>query len=90
MVSVLMNSQRTVRFVQPNSNPRNKKGELSNAVALWLEKEEVGFQPTEMETRGKYILGVLTCVFWIIDRHSHTLTDRSYSLPSIILVLTVF
>ena len=65
MVSVLMSSQCMVRFVQPNSNPRNKKKEFSNKVALCLEKDEVGFQPNEMETRGKYILGALTDVFWM-------------------------
>ena len=35
-----------------------------------------------METRGKYILGALTDVFWITDVHSHTLTDRRYSVPA--------
>ena len=52
LVSVFMNSQRTVRFVQPHSNPRNKNEEVSSMITLWLEEEEVGFQPTEMETRG--------------------------------------
>lgn len=63
--SVLMSSQRQVRFMQPNPNPRNKKEELCNAVVLWLNREEVGFQPADLETRGTYISGVLTEVLWL-------------------------
>lgn len=73
--SVLMSSQRQVRFMQPNPNPRNKKEELCNAVVLWLNREEVGFQPADLETRGTYISGVITDVLWVIDGHSSLLQD---------------
>ena len=33
---------------------RIKKEELCNAAVLWLDKEEAGFQPSELEAKGKY------------------------------------
>ena len=59
--------------------PRNQ---LANAVTSWLEREKIGFQPTDVETRGKYLVSVLTDVFWIIDGHSQTLAHRSCAVPT--------
>ena len=39
--SVLMSSQREIKFVQRVSSPRNKKEELANAVSSWLENKGV-------------------------------------------------
>ena len=80
--SVLMSSQREIQFVQRVSNPRNKKEELSNAVSSWLEKKGVGFQPTDLETKGKCLLSTLTDALWVIDGHSETLAGRSYAVPT--------
>ena len=57
--SVLMSSQRKVQFVQRVCSPRNKKAELANAVSSWLESNRVGFQLTDVETKGKYLLSTL-------------------------------
>lgn len=80
--SVLMCSQRQVQFVQGVSSPKNKKEELVNATASRLEKEGVGFQPTDVETKGKCPLNTLTDALWVIDGHSQTLSDRSCSVPT--------
>ena len=69
VITVLMNRQQQVYFVQPVPSPRNQKEELANAVTSWLEREKVGFHPTDVETRGKYLVSVLTDVFWVIDGH---------------------
>ena len=79
--SVLMCSQWQVQFVQRVSSPKNKKEELANAITSWLEKEGVGFQPTDVETKGKCLLITLTDALSVIDEHCQTLADRSYSVP---------
>lgn len=79
-----MYSQRQVQFLQCVSSPKNKKEEQANAIVSMLEKEGVGFQPTDMETKGKCLLSTLTDMLWVIDGHSQTPSDRirSCSVPT--------
>lgn len=77
-----MCSQWQVEFVQCVSSPKNKKEELVNAIASWLEKEGVGFQPTDVETNGKFLLNTLTDALWVVDGHCQILAERSYSVPT--------
>ena len=80
--SVLMSSQREIQFVKCVSSPRNKKEESANAVSSWLENKGVGFQPTDVETKGKCLLSTLADALWVIDGHVETLADRSYAIPT--------
>ena len=39
----------------------------------------VGFQPTDVETKGKCLLSTLSDALWVIGGHLETLIDRRYS-----------
>ena len=39
----------------------------------------VGFQPTDMETKGKCLLSTLSDALWVIDGHLETLVNGRYS-----------
>lgn len=64
------------------SSPRSKKEELANAVSSWVENTGVGFQPTDVEIKGKCVLSTLADALWLIDGHFETLADRSYAIPT--------
>jgi len=68
-----MSSQQEIQFVQQVSSPRNQKEELENAVSSSLEDKGVGFQPTDVETKGKCLLSTLADALWVMDGHLETL-----------------
>ena len=53
---------------------------MANAFSSWLERKGVGFQPTDIETKGKCLLSTLADVLWVIDGHLNTLAGRSYAI----------
>ena len=62
-------------------SPRNKKEESTNAVSSWLESKGVGFQPTDVETKGKCLLSTLADALWVTDAHWETRAGRSHAIP---------
>ena len=60
---------------------RNKKEELANVVCSRLESNGVGFQPTDTETEGKYLLSTLADALLVNYGHSETLAGRSHAIP---------
>lgn len=83
-----MSSQREIKFVQRVSSPRNKKEELANAVSSWLENKGVGFQPTDVETKGKCLLSTLADALWLIDGHLQTEATLFLLNSQVFLVIT--
>ena len=55
---------------------------MANVVPSWLEDKGVGFQPTDVEAKGKCLFSTLADALWVIDGHLETLSDRSYATPT--------
>jgi len=63
---------------------------MMQASSSWLEDEGVGFQPTDMEMKGKCPMSTLADALWVIDRHSkHLQTEATLFLPSSLVSLVI-
>ena len=61
--------------------PVNSKAKLTNDIISWLEKQNVGFLSTNVETLGAQLLNCLTDILWYIDGNHDTLAGRACAIP---------
>ena len=63
---------------------RTKKDELFNSIVEWLEKDNLTWKSSEVDSgTATNTVSTLQCALWYIDGHQKTLADRSCSVPKV-------
>ena len=62
---------------------RDQRDSLQNAVVDWMEKNKLFFSRQAKVTLGNELCQSLTSVFWYVDGHEHTLSERGYGMPEV-------